>query len=140
MDTTTKDTTHRPDSAAKATASVANSPRLRGVDGRTRTAQRWRALYAEFAAALGHDPSPAERELLVDAAALALDSEMLAASAARGERVDPDLRVRVSGALGRALERLGILGDGPPPDPPDPDQHLAKVRDPDYWRRKLERR
>ena len=78
----------------------------RGVDGRTREARRLAELVHQLAAGLPDPTEPRVRVLLVDAANLAMTSERLAHQAAAGEHVDPDMAVRVSGALGRALERL----------------------------------
>ncbi len=113
------------DTALKAPRSAPGAPEFRpplppGIDRRTRPARRLLALAREFAAVLGRLPSETEAPLVLDAAALALESETLAARAASGEQIDPDLRVRVSGALGRALERLGLsagLTEVPKPDP-----------------------
>jgi hypothetical protein len=109
--------------------SAPDPARLPGVDGRLRSAKRFRALAQELTVALPRPPGPALLPLILDAAALAVESEALAARAASGERIDPDLRVRVSGALARALERLGIAPSAPAQEPePDPDAALARLR------------
>ncbi len=123
-----------PETDHLAATSVAGVP-LPGVDGRTRRAKRFRQLVADISAALGRPPSPTDRTLILDAAALALESESLAAQAAAGARIDPDVRVRVSGALGRALERLGLTTGATTAEPkPDPATLFARVRDPNYWK------
>lgn len=109
-------------------------PRLAGIDGRSAEAQRFRRTWQDLAAALGRDPSPVERTLLTDAAILVMEVEALAArSVAGGEgRPDPDVLVRVSGALSRALDRLGLTTT---PEPPtvDPAEHAKRIREPSYW-------
>lgn len=79
----------------QAARSAPDEPRLHGVDGRTRTAKRTRELYHAFLNTIGRETSLAERTLIVDAVALVMESEALAARASRGEPVDADLRVRV---------------------------------------------
>ena len=126
---------HAAETPPKGPPKVAEVPlRLDTVDGRTRTARRCRTIYADLAAALGREPTPADRALLVDAVVLALESEALAAKTVAGGPTDPDLRVRLSGALARALERLGIAPAPREPERPDVHAGLARIRDPEYWR------
>ena len=77
-----------------------------GIDGRTRGAKRLAELVHHLAARVADPEDVTTRARLVDAAHLTMVSESLAHRAAAGEPVDPDLAVRVSGALGRALDRL----------------------------------
>jgi len=100
---------------------------LPGVDGRTRRAKRFRSLVDDLTVAIGRPPSPTDRTLILDAAALALESESLAAQAAAGARVDPDVRVRISGALGRVLDRLGLTSGPTTAEPPDSTPRLADL-------------
>ncbi len=113
-------------------------PYMPRTDGRFRAARRWRTLYSELASTLADDPDAAERTLLVDAASLALESEQMAERAASGERVDPELRLKVSYALRDALRALGIRPrhQAQGPEPFDPQAHLEKISDPEHWRRK----
>lgn len=76
------------------------------VDGRSRGAKRLTELVHQLAAHVDDPSDPVARALLMDAAHLTMQSEALAHRAATGDLVDADQAVRVSGALGRALDRL----------------------------------
>src|SRR5262245_53824663 len=70
------------------------------VDGRTKAARRWRSLYTGYLA------KAPQQEQLCRQAATVLQREQLDVKLARGEDVNVDLLVRLSGAIARTLERL----------------------------------
>jgi hypothetical protein len=78
------------------------------TDGRTRHARRWRDLFLQFKAQLGHEPSLSEMALLKTAASLALSIELTAVELANGKLVDNTGLSRASGNLRRALQTLGL--------------------------------
>lgn len=97
---------------------------LKGVDGRTLAARRYRDLVAGFRHDLGRHPSTAEQALIAQAAALVMQRERLAAEVAAGRDADPRAMVRLAGALGRTLRELG-LSKPPKPAAPSLREHLA---------------
>ncbi len=139
-DTPHSDRAHRASRNPLNRSSVSNGTKLwpPGIDGRTREARRWRDAHADLAEALGHEPTVAERALLRRAASLTVACERLDADLAAGEPVDPDRLVRLSNGLGRALMALGLVTwsdrHDKPQEPEDPAAHLARIRDPGYWK------
>ena len=105
-----------------------NRSRILDVDGRTVEARRWRHIFnglLEQAAALvgGEERlTAAHVTLLRRTTTIEVLCELMDAQVANGEQVDASLYVRLSGALGRLLERAGL------PDfrnePPDADGTL----------------
>jgi hypothetical protein len=93
---------------SKARSAVENGSRLhvRGVDGRSASARRFRDLYQGFCRDLGDDPSESDKALARTAAALATNGEFLQARLAAGEAVDPDALVRNANGLARAVSAL----------------------------------
>jgi hypothetical protein len=82
---------------------ITNGSRLLGnVDGRSAAARRFRdvvrSLEAEFEVITAGD-----RALIRSAAQLILEAEMLQSARARGEDVDSDIVVKLTGALRRVL-------------------------------------
>jgi hypothetical protein len=94
--------------------SVTNRRRLHrrgmdgGVDGRTRSARRFRDLFDSFAAQLGGIAglTEADRSLARMAATLQLKSEEMQEAAAQGLEVDAEQLVRVANSLSRVLSKL----------------------------------
>ncbi len=89
----------------------ANEPLIvagRRIDGRTTDAKRFRALASELASQLQHDPTPAERVLLVNAAALAMLCERFAADLLEGREVNEENYRRNLQALGGVMIKLGL--------------------------------
>jgi hypothetical protein len=68
-----------------------------------RSARRWNAAYQHFAKL-----APGQDTLCRQAASLCVQRERLDQDLANGADIDPDILVRVSGALARTLERLGL--------------------------------
>jgi hypothetical protein len=76
----------------------------RSCDGRTVAAKRFRYLVEEYARDLGGVLSEAERSLIRQAAGLQMEAERLQEAIARGEVVDPDQMIRISGTSKRLLQ------------------------------------
>lgn len=95
-------------SPAVRSAVTNGSKALAGVDGRSATARRYRDLIADFANELGgtNQLTTAEQGLLRQAATLTLRAEQLAAAVVRGEAVDGDELIRLSGEARRILTSL----------------------------------
>lgn len=87
---------------------------LPNIGGRSQPARRWRDLYRLYVNRTGgrHD------ELCQTAASLSLRLEIETAAVIRGEEVDPDVTVRLAGAIGRVLDRLEKATATPVPDDP----------------------
>ncbi len=95
------------------------SEKLRGIDGRSAEARRFRDLCEGFAADFGATP-PGEREmaLIRQAAALTVQTETLQAKIMRGEEVDLEQLTRLANVTTRTLRELGIRkrrAQKPPP-------------------------
>jgi hypothetical protein len=91
--------------------SFANEPLIvagRRIDGRTTDAKRFRALATELATQLQHDPTPAERILLVNAATLAMLCERFAADLLEGREINEESYRRNLQALGGVMIKLGM--------------------------------
>ncbi len=73
---------------------------LRGIDGRSAEARRFRDLCEGFAADFGSTPpGPREMALIRQAAAVAIQAEELQAAIVRGEAVDIEQLTRLSNVL-----------------------------------------
>ena len=89
----------------------ANTRRLLdGVDARTARGRRFKDLALSIAAEAGGAArlSPQRVSLVRCAAMMLAQSEALLTQAISGERVDPDLLVRLNAAASNALDRLGL--------------------------------
>lgn len=89
----------------------ANEPLIvagRKIDGRTIDAKRFRTLATELATQLQHDPTPAERVLLINAATLAMLCERFAADLLEGREVNEENYRRNLQALGNVMIKLGM--------------------------------
>jgi hypothetical protein len=85
---------------------VSNGTRLlAGVDGRSSTARRFRDLIAELTAEAGgaEGLSAAERGAIRQGAAIMLRAEQVQGQIVRGEPVDNDTLIRLSGEARRVL-------------------------------------
>jgi hypothetical protein len=97
-------------------SALTNDPlALRGVDGRSMTARRYRDLAISFADDLGgQDKIDESAKVLVrQAAALAVQVETLQAKSIGGADVDIEQLTRLSNSLGRTLQRLGLKKRAP---------------------------
>jgi hypothetical protein len=89
----------------------ANDPLVIGgrkIDGRTTEAKRFRALASDLALQLKHNPSPADRLLLLNAATLATLCERFTADLLEGKAVEEEPYRRNVAALSAVLIKLGM--------------------------------
>jgi hypothetical protein len=86
---------------------------LRGIDGRSAEARRFRDLVEGFAADFGTTP-PGEREMALvrQAAAITVQAESMQAAIVRGEDVDPEQLTRLMNVQTRTLKELGLKKRG----------------------------
>jgi hypothetical protein len=90
-------------------SALANDPyRLRGVNGCTAEARRFRGLVGDYGAMLGgvDGLGVTDIALVRAAAASTMLSESMAASLARGELVSEEQMTRANNVLGRQLRRI----------------------------------
>jgi hypothetical protein len=82
---------------------------LRGIDGRSAEARRYRDLVEGFVADFGSQ-KPGERELALirQAAALTVQTEALQVKIVRGEDLDLEQLTRLTNVLTRTLKELGL--------------------------------
>src|SRR5580693_4960305 len=108
---------HRQDSSSVAErpltvrSATTNDPLLlRGVDGRSMVARRYRDVAIALADDLGGQDKLSEpsKILVRQAAALTVQVEGLQSKIVSGEDVDVEQLTRLSNVLGRTLQRLGI--------------------------------
>ena len=93
-------------------ARITNGSALHGarkVDGRSASARRWRDIYREVCTAIGSDATPAQLQLARRCATLVVAGEAIDAQAEAGEPIDVGESVKVSGAVTRVLDALGLL-------------------------------
>jgi hypothetical protein len=95
------------------------------VDGRSHHARRFRDLVSAYSDEIGGTLSESESGLVRQAAALALRCEQLQAAIVRGEDVDDDLLVRISGTAKRLLGAIAVKSDGRKPAGPTLEDYLA---------------
>ena len=81
---------------------------LPNVDGRSRSARRYRDIVSALVAERGGEAalSESEKALVRSAASLTVQSEAMAAAMVRGEPIDPEQMTRVNNALTRTLSAL----------------------------------
>ena len=92
-------------------SAVTNDPlMLRGVDGRSVVARRYRDVAIALADDLGGQDKLSEptKILVRQAAALTVQVEQLQTQIVAGEDVDLEQLTRLSNVLGRTLQRLGL--------------------------------
>ena len=99
---------------------------LRGVDGRSVIARRYRDVAIALADDLGGQEKLGEptKILVRQAAALAVQVESLQAKIVAGEDIDLEQLTRLSNVLGRTLQRLGLKKPARKPTSPLA-QHFA---------------
>jgi hypothetical protein len=101
-------------------AAVTNDPlALRGVDGRSIVARRYRDVAIALAGDLGGQDKLSEstKILVRQAAALTVQVEQLQSRIVAGKDVDLEQLTRLSNVLGRTLQRLGLKKPAPPAAP-----------------------
>jgi hypothetical protein len=94
-----------------ARSAVTNDPLfLRGVDGRSMVARRYRDIAIALADDLGGQDRISEpsKILVRQAAALTVQVEVLQSKIVAGEDVNLEQLTRLSNVLGRTLQRLGL--------------------------------
>jgi hypothetical protein len=128
------DNSHSQDSSAVVArpltvrSAVTNDPLLlRGVDGRSMVARRYRDLAIALADDLGGQDKLSEpsKILVRQAAALTVQVEGLQSKIVSGVEVDLEQLTRLSNVLGRTLQRLGLKKAAP-----------AKLSVPEYLARR----
>ncbi len=80
----------------------------RAVDGRTIPAKRYKAVMADLAADAGGEPSTAAWLLISRAAGLTVQLEQMEAVIASGGAADVEAYAKLTGALVRVLNTLGL--------------------------------
>jgi hypothetical protein len=86
---------------------ISNCSRLLpGVDGRSAAARRFRDICAAYETEGGGNVTEVERDLIRQAAGLALRAEQLQGAIVRGEAVNNDELVRISSTAKRLLETI----------------------------------
>jgi len=109
---------------------VTNGTRLlMGVDGRSAEARRFRDLVRSYEAEF-ESTSESDRNLIRQAALLALKSEQLQAAVVRGEAVDADTLTKLAGQLRRVLGDLRRKAAASAPTPISLHEHLSRSSDP----------
>jgi hypothetical protein len=102
-------------------SAVTNDPLLlRGVDGRSVVARRYRDVAIALADDLGGQDKLSEpsKILVRQAAALTVQVEALQTRIVSGEDVNLEQLTRLSNVLGRTLQRLGLKKPRPTPSSP----------------------
>lgn len=95
---------------------ISNGTRLlHNVDGRSASARRFRDLVQAYEAEIGGTLSELERGLVRQAAILSLKTEQMQESVVRGEDVDSDTLIRLSGEARRILQSLRKRHNGRDP-------------------------
>jgi hypothetical protein len=109
---------HRPPTIRSA---ITNDPlMLRGVDGRSVIARRYRDVAIALADDLGGQKTLNEltKILLRQAAALTVQVEYLQTKIVAGDDIDLEQLTRLTNVLGRTLHRLGLKNHPPKPTSP----------------------
>ena len=102
-------------------SAVTNDPlMLRGVDGRSMVARRYRDVAIALADDLGGQDKLSEptKILVRQAAAMTVQVEAIQAKIVAGEDIDLEQLTRLSNVLGRTLQRLGLKKGAPKPTSP----------------------
>jgi hypothetical protein len=102
-------------------SALTNDPlALRGVDGRSMAARRYRDVAIALADDLGGQDKLSEpsKILVRQAAAMTVQVESLQSKIVAGEDVNLEQLTRLSNVLGRTLQRLGLKRQAPWPTSP----------------------
>jgi hypothetical protein len=97
---------------------------LVGIDKRSPTARRYRDLVQAYKAEIGGDLSQRDMAMVKQAAALAIQSEMMQADIVNGKMVDSDDLIRLSSEVRRILD--GLKTGRKPAAVPSIHDHAAK--------------
>jgi hypothetical protein len=113
---------HSPASRSK----VSNGSAVhQNVDERSAGARRFRDLVAAFSDEIGGELSESERSLVRQSAALTLRCEQLQEAIVRGDEIDDDLLVRISGTGKRLLSAIAVRSSGKKPATQTLNEYLA---------------
>jgi hypothetical protein len=108
-------------------SAVTNGSRLlEGIDGRSPLARRFRDLIKAYEAEIGGELTEVERGLVKQAAALTLRAEQMQAAIVRGEPIDNDQLIRISGTAKRILGAIGDKASKRKPAAPTLQDHIAR--------------
>ena len=108
-------------------SAVTNGSRLlEGIDGRSPLARRFRDLIKAYEAEIGGELTEVERGLVKQAAALTLRAEQMQAAIVRGEPIDNDQLIRISGTAKRILGAIGDKASKRRPAGPSLQDHIAR--------------
>jgi hypothetical protein len=106
---------------------VTNGSRLlQNVDGRSSSARRFRDLVRAYEAEAGGVLTEVERGLIKQAAGLTLRSEQMQSAIVRGEAIDNDALIRISGEARRILSSIVTRAAKRKPAPPTLADYLAR--------------
>lgn len=107
---------HTGANCATTRSTVSNGSRLlQNVDGRSSSARRFRDLVRAYEVEVGGTLSELERGLVRQAAILSLKTEQMQECIVRGEEVDSDTLIRLSGEARRILTSLRKRHNGRDP-------------------------
>jgi hypothetical protein len=95
-----------PTAARRSTRKTASGICLPRCDARTRSSRRYRVLLDELSAEVGGQLSAIDRELVAQAAGLALRAEQIRESIVGGVSIDADEAIRLTSECRRILLRL----------------------------------
>lgn len=95
-----------PTAARRSTRKTASGITLPRFDARNRVSRRYRSLLEEFAAEVGGPLSAIDRELIAQAASLALRAEQIRESIVAGVAIDSDETIRLASECRRILFQL----------------------------------
>ena len=123
-------TVHKPiarNSTTNRSAVTNGSKLLVGIDMRSPTARRYRDLVQAYSAEIGGDLSQSEMAMVKQAAALAIQAELMQADIVNGKLVNSDDLIRLSSEVRRILDGLGEkAGKRKPAAAPNMHDHVAR--------------
>jgi hypothetical protein len=110
---------------------VTNGSRvLIGIKGSSKYGRRFRDLIAAYTAEIGGVLTEFEKAMVKQAAALAIQSEVLQAAVINGEAVDADNMIRISSEVRRILDALAEKASKRKPSTPTLTEYLANRETP----------
>jgi hypothetical protein len=106
---------------------ISNGSRLlENVDGRSSSARRFRDLVRSYEAEAGGNLTEIERGLIRQGAALTVQTERMQSAIVRGEAVDNDALIRISGEARRILSSILAKAAKRKPTAPTLADYLAR--------------